>query len=177
MQEEERDGLHVVRQLLDVSLLLGELLAQLLKLLLLALADRVVLAGALASLEGVAVGVTLDFGWPMYGLCCGLFWGCTGKPEWSGKGLRAWSCSVSRAICCSSPSLPVSQTLAIRPSHLQRRGIDGVGVHAPPAAGLGRRAGVAGAHGAGSGRKGPREQRRAGKLGDGSAHHCGDWLW
>jgi H+/Cl- antiporter ClcA len=43
----------VVRQLLDVGLLLGELLAQLLELLLLALADRVVLLGALASLEGV----------------------------------------------------------------------------------------------------------------------------
>lgn len=57
--------LHMVRQLLDVGLLLGELLAQLLELLLLALADGVVLAGALASLEGVAMGVTLVIGWVM----------------------------------------------------------------------------------------------------------------
>ena len=50
-----RGGVHVVRQLLQVGLLLGQLLLELLELLLLALADREVLAGALASLEGVAV--------------------------------------------------------------------------------------------------------------------------
>jgi hypothetical protein len=60
----------VVRQLLDVGLLLGELLAQLLELLLLALADRVVLAGALAPLEGVAVGVML-----VIGCGCVVLWG------------------------------------------------------------------------------------------------------
>ena len=46
----------MVRQLLQVGLLLGQLLLELAQLLLLALADRVLLAGALASLEGVAVG-------------------------------------------------------------------------------------------------------------------------
>lgn len=46
----------MVRQLLQVGLLLGELLLELLELLLLALADGKVLAGALAPLEGVAVG-------------------------------------------------------------------------------------------------------------------------
>ncbi len=51
----EGGGLHVVRQLLQVGLLLGQLLLELLELLLLALADREVLAGALAPLEGVAV--------------------------------------------------------------------------------------------------------------------------
>jgi hypothetical protein len=48
-------SVHVVRQLLQVGLLLGQLLLELAQLLLLALADRVLLAGALASLEGVAV--------------------------------------------------------------------------------------------------------------------------
>jgi hypothetical protein len=60
----------VVRQLLDVGLLLGELLAQLLELLLLALADRVVLTGALAPLEGVAGGVML-----VIGCGCVVLWG------------------------------------------------------------------------------------------------------
>ena len=50
-----RGGLHVVRQLLQVGLLLGQLLLELLELLLLTLADREVLAGALAPLEGVTV--------------------------------------------------------------------------------------------------------------------------
>lgn len=45
----------MVRELLDVGLLLGELLLELLELLLLALADRKVLLGALAALEGVTV--------------------------------------------------------------------------------------------------------------------------
>lgn len=48
-------NVHVVRELLQVSLLLGQLLLELLELLLLALADRIVLAGALALLEGVPV--------------------------------------------------------------------------------------------------------------------------
>ena len=56
-------------------------------------------------------------------------------------------------------------------------GIDGIGGHAPLAAGAARRAGVAGGHGASSRREGAGEQRRAGELGDGSAHHCGGWLW
>lgn len=46
---------HVVGQLLEVRLLLGELLLELEEPLLLALADGVVLAGALTALEGVAV--------------------------------------------------------------------------------------------------------------------------
>ena len=46
---------HVVRQLLEVLLLLGEAGLELDKLLLLALPDGVVLAGALALLEGVSV--------------------------------------------------------------------------------------------------------------------------
>jgi hypothetical protein len=45
----------VVRELLQVGLLLGQLLLELHELLLLALADRVVLAGALAPLKGVTV--------------------------------------------------------------------------------------------------------------------------
>jgi hypothetical protein len=45
----------VVGQSLQVGLLLSQLLLELTQLLLLALPDRVVLAGALASLEGVAV--------------------------------------------------------------------------------------------------------------------------
>jgi hypothetical protein len=82
-EEEKKGALHVVRQLLDVGLLLGELLAQLLELLLLALADRVVLAGALAPLEGVSVGGCVSF---RLGLCCGLGAGGWGRSEWSGKG-------------------------------------------------------------------------------------------
>jgi hypothetical protein len=46
----------VVGQLLQVGLLLGQLLLEVAELLLLALADREVLAGALAFLEGVTVG-------------------------------------------------------------------------------------------------------------------------
>jgi len=51
----------VVGQLLEVSLLLGELLPELPELLLLALADGEVLAGALAPLEGVAVARRVSF--------------------------------------------------------------------------------------------------------------------
>lgn len=47
-------NIHVVGELLQVGLLLGQLLLELHELLLLALADRKVLAGALAFLEGVA---------------------------------------------------------------------------------------------------------------------------
>lgn len=53
--QEEAGGLHVVRELLEVGLLLGELLLELPELLLLALADRKVLAGALPPLEGITV--------------------------------------------------------------------------------------------------------------------------
>ncbi len=64
-------GLHVVRQLLQVGLLLGQLLLELLELLLLALADREVLAGALAPLEGVAVeGVGVSLFLYMWGVAC-----------------------------------------------------------------------------------------------------------
>lgn len=45
---------HVIRELLQVRLLLGQLLLELQKLLLLTLADGVVLVGLLALLEGVA---------------------------------------------------------------------------------------------------------------------------
>jgi hypothetical protein len=45
---------HVIRELLQVRLLLGQLLLELEELLLLALADGVVLVGLLALLEGVA---------------------------------------------------------------------------------------------------------------------------
>ncbi len=45
----------MVRELLQVDLLLGELLLELLELLLLALADRKVLASTLPPLEGVTV--------------------------------------------------------------------------------------------------------------------------
>jgi hypothetical protein len=51
----QRQRLHVVRELLQVDLLLGELLLELLELLLLALADRKVLASTLPPLEGVTV--------------------------------------------------------------------------------------------------------------------------
>lgn len=47
--------LHVVGQLLEVVLLLAELLAQLKELLLLALADREILVGLFALLEGITV--------------------------------------------------------------------------------------------------------------------------
>jgi cell division ATPase FtsA len=50
-----QEVVHVVRKLLQVVLLLSELLPELQQLLLLALLDRVVLVGALALLEGVAV--------------------------------------------------------------------------------------------------------------------------
>lgn len=52
---ELRTNSHVVRQLLEVNLLLGELLLEFHELLLLALANGVVLAGLFALLEGVAV--------------------------------------------------------------------------------------------------------------------------
>lgn len=45
---------HVIRELLQMRLLLGQLLLELQKLLLLTLADGVVLVGLLALLEGVA---------------------------------------------------------------------------------------------------------------------------
>lgn len=53
------DPLHVVRQLLEVLLLVGNLLLELQELLLLALAYGPILAGLLALLEGVAVSFML----------------------------------------------------------------------------------------------------------------------
>jgi hypothetical protein len=104
-----------------------------------------------------------------------------GGGGWVGRNGRGRGGLELGLVACRAryaAALSVSRPLSIRPPQLlQRRGIDGIGKHAPLAAGLGRRAGVAGAHGAGSRRKGPREERRAGELGDGSAHHCGDWLW
>ena len=73
----------MVRQLLQVGLLLGQLLLELLELLLLALANREVLAGALAPLEGVAVkGVGVSFG--CYWLCEGLVVGDGSSRDGSG---------------------------------------------------------------------------------------------
>jgi hypothetical protein len=50
-----RESSHVVRQLLEVGLLLVQLLLELEEPLLLALANGVVLVGALAALEGISV--------------------------------------------------------------------------------------------------------------------------
>ena len=82
----------------------------------------------------------------------------------------------NRDRCMPSPPSHPSQSPTELPSPA-RQDLESCEGYAPLAAGLGRGAGVASGHGAGGCRKGAGQQRRAGELGDRSAHHGGGWWW
>lgn len=63
--------IHVLREAVEVLLLLGELLPELEELFLLTLADSVVLGGALAALEGIAVKIVSLSDGPIGIIQCG----------------------------------------------------------------------------------------------------------
>jgi hypothetical protein len=141
--------IHVIRQLLQVSMLLGQLLLQLQELLLLALPNSVVLAGALSSLEGVTVkrGVLADRPCRSISTVRGLQWLDTGHR--SGR--------VHEDGCLAASMQRSGKTIE----------------HSPLAARLGGSSSVALAHGTDGDGESTRgaEDRGAGDFGEGGAEH------